>query len=134
MFQVVLRLIYALGVGVAVGVRVGFGVRVGVGFRVGVGVEVRVAVAVSVGGLPLSAIVPHHVPQVLPVAAYSWIVHRSMSLIGSTATLLSVAPSIVARAEVLEVRRLARLEDDVGLECVQRIGMASKRVVGARIL
>jgi hypothetical protein len=53
-----------------------------------VGVAVGVGVVVGDATTSLGKISPHHVPQVLPVLAYSWIVHRSMSLTGSTATLL----------------------------------------------
>ena len=75
---------------VGVGLCHGLGVRLGLGVRVGVGVGVAVDVDVDVGDATtwLGEISPHHVPQVLPVLAYSWIVHRSMSLTGSTATLL----------------------------------------------
>ena len=85
-----------VGVGVAVTVAVGVevAVRVGVAAVVGVGVGVADAVGVGVAlgvGLETPEIgdtVPHQVPQVLLVPAYSCIVHMSRSLIGSTTVAL----------------------------------------------
>ena len=90
-------------VGVAVAVRVGVGVELGVDVFVVVGVRVEVMVGVDVGVLVAvgllvgvgvgvtgvgGTICPHHVPQRSEppdgVAAYSWIVHKSMSFTGST--------------------------------------------------
>jgi len=78
-----------IGVGVVVGEGVGdgdgLGVGDGVGLGVGVGDELGVAVGVGVGPTDIS---PHQVPQLLPVAAYSWSVHRVRSSSGSTVVVL----------------------------------------------
>ena len=44
-----------------------------------------------------------------------------------------IAPSVVAGAEVFEVRRLARFEDRVSLERIRQIVVEPVRIVGAGI-
>lgn len=79
-----------MGVGVRVGVGDGVGDTVGVGVGVGVGDELGVGVGEDVGvGVEFPGVTSsHHVPQSLPVAAYSWSVQRLRSSSGSTPVLL----------------------------------------------
>ncbi len=87
----------AVGVGVRVGVAVAVGVDeavavvVGVAVAVAPGVLVAVGVAVGVGDAlddDDGDMLPHQVPQLLFVPAYSWSVHMSRSFTGSTTVAL----------------------------------------------
>ena len=79
-----------MGVGDGEGVIVGVGEGVEEGVIVGVGDDDGEGEGeiVGVGDDEASASCPHQVPQLLLNDAYSWIVHRSVSLTGSTAVLL----------------------------------------------
>ena len=76
-------IVRGLGVAVEVGVADGEAVGPGVGVPLGEGLGVGLG-----GGLAGIATLPHHVPQLLLNDAYSWIVQKSMSLVGSITVLL----------------------------------------------